>query len=609
MKPKTTLALLVMVIIGAIYVFLIDARISDTETRAAHAARAIRFDPDRVSRLEIERGSEKLVCVRRDGEWVVVEPYQARADSAVINRMLASLYRMEHSVTISRRQREDNDLTLADYGLLPPKVVVRFEGDNFRRLVNVGSLSHDGELLYVTLDNTKGDIYGVNTALWQAIPPKFADARSRRVFDESPASVNRIDVKTKTSGFVSLALSRSGEWMLAQPFEARADEGVVKELLEGISRLNFNTFIDGVAPDNTLHGFDEVDLSISLRSVDDVLPREVLFGSELQANESLVYARYKGEQSLFSVGKAEVMSLLRAFEPARLRDRRVIADRVDDIAGLRIGAGTESIEFHLKDDGHWSMVNPRRWRAERPLVEEIISAWSSAEIHAFIPIPDGEDYDEMPGATKIAFATSAARGNAESEAGDFSWRELEIGGVDEQSGLLAVRKQNLPWIYMVSVEQSPGIPADPLYYRDRTVLSIAPGDVQSITLRKNGREQVLARSAADDRLMVGGLENGAERRGLDQSRLFELLSSLRCARYIPYDGADSAELGLAEPRCSITLVLRGDAGISNTILIGKSAGDGLNYARVRGQDVAFLLDDRAVGIICSDLYITVENND
>ncbi len=605
MKPRTTLVLLIMVIVGIAYIGLIDNRIPSSDQRQALSGRMLRFDPNRVSRIEIEHGRKRILCERRDGEWFVVEPYAARADNAVINRIIAGAHRMEHFVTITRKDREEGDLSLADYGLLPPKAIVRIEGDGFKNLINLGHLSLDSEMLYVALDNTKQNIFGVNSDILDQIPLNFFEYRSRNVFDFDKQSINRIEVKTETHGFVSLSLNRSGHWVMTQPYEARLARRKVETLIERILDLEFIYYMEEIEADDTLHGFDEVDLSISLRSDQDLLAREVLFGSSLGSDEPASYARYRSDQSLFTVSTSLISELLDDFDPERLRDRSILLAPTEAIEALRIGSGSQALEFELKD-GRWSMVSPRRWRAERSLIEGLIADWKDASILDFLAVSEDEEPIDFDMQTELAFGVRRPR-RTDEERGDMSWTKLETAERDPSLAGLPVRRNDEPWVYVVDIEKDLDLPTNPLHYRDRTVLSIPSENVQRINLRRDDREQAIVRSGEDDSFEIENQDSPASRTILDPQRLMELIANLRCVRYIRTDSDAIADYGLEQPRASLTLVLRGDAGISNTVVIGNQNEDGLYYARVRGQDTAFLLDLKSVGIILSDLYITIEN--
>lgn len=604
MKLRTTFVLLIMVVIGLTYIILIDSRISTSDQRRAVSGRMLRFDPNHVSRIELEHGRKKIVCERQDGEWFVVDPYKARADQSVINRIIAGVYRMEHFVTISRRDREANKLTLADYGLLPPRAIVRIEGEGFRNLINLGRLSPDSETLYVTLDNTKQDMYGVSSDILDQVPLNFFEYRSRKVFDLDAPSVNRIEVKTESQGFVSLSLNRSGHWIMSQPYEARLDRRQVEALIERILDLEFTAYIDEVEADDTLHGFEEVDTSISLRSEQDLLAREVIFGSPPGSDENLSYARYRSDDSLFTIPAQIVGELLNEFDPQRLRDRRILPATMEDIKALRLGSGSEALEFEMKDDS-WTMISPRRWRAESSMIVNLIAAWREAAIVDFIEYSeDDDDPLDFEISTEIAFAIRRAR-RGDEERGELAWTNLSVGQTDSRGTL--VRRNEEPWIYVLDKEDYHIVSYDPLHYRDRTVLSIPRENVQRITLRKGEREQTIVRSPENDSFQIADQEGAAGKKVLDQERLLKLISSLRCAGFLRADSESIKDFGLDQPRASLTLVLRGDAGISNTVIIGDEKEEGLHYARVRGQDTVFLLDQKSVGTILSDLYISIDS--
>jgi hypothetical protein len=145
---------------------------------------------------------------------------------------------------------------------------------------------------------------------------------------------------------------------------------------------------------------------------------------------------------------------------------------------------------------------------------------------------------------------------------------------------------------------------DPLYYRDRTILALPPAGIHSITLKKDGSEQMLSRDN-EGAFQPKPSDKGRTVRKLPQTEKLELLKALVCQRYIAMDDGRLERYGLLAPKCEITLGLSGE-GISKTLLFGDTLKDGGVYAQLRGQDVVCVLNERAVDMLCSDLYVAVD---
>ncbi|MFO1205888.1 MAG: DUF4340 domain-containing protein [Burkholderiales bacterium] len=150
------------------------------------------LDPERVTRIRVERGATALVLEKRDGQWYLDAPYRARADAFRV-RQLLDLLRAQPS-----RQFAATDL--ARFDLDHPATRVVFDD----RPVAFGTVNELSNEQYVAAGDS---VFLIPLRYAAGLPQEAKDVTGRALFgpDEVPASI--------AVGGVEMAL-QDGLWRL-----------------------------------------------------------------------------------------------------------------------------------------------------------------------------------------------------------------------------------------------------------------------------------------------------------------------------------------------------------------------------------------------------------
>jgi len=170
-----------------------------------------------------------------------------------------------------------------------------------------------------------------------------------------------------------------------------------------------------------------------------------------------------------------------------------------------------------------------------------------------------------------------------------------------EGGRVVVKLEHEDTLYEILADTLRVVSYDPLHYRNREVLNLDSDDVVRITLSKGDAEQSVERRG--ESVFLPAQESAGV---VDQDAITDLLMTvgqLRAREFVADDPKDLGKYGLDKPRAILTLGLKGEAGISRTVLFGSHAGpDGL-HAMLRGQDVVFVLDEAVRKRLLQDLYV------
>jgi hypothetical protein len=594
---RTTVILFLLVVLGFLYVFFTERQAADVGSDRGRLQRLLGFQPEKLRVISLERGELDVELRRSAGAWRIARPIEARADSAAINKIIGNVLRLESRTVVSRSDRRQRGLDFGDYGLAPPQAILRLEGEDFRRLINVGSLSSDGASLYIACDNAKEDIFAVGTDILEALPSEVSQLRSKLIFDYDPAQVGRVEVKT-ADGFISLLRGRDGEWTIQQPLVAPAERAKVEAVINALCGLKVARFLTESDSDSAVFGFEEVESMVALRGKEDVLGVELRFGLPLAEGDDMIYASLKGDETVFAI-PGQILEALRVLKVDDLRYRGLISGDPDGFKSVALKSHGQEIRMRRTDRG-WMMTSPRSWKADDERVDAMIAGLSTARVTAFKPIDPETAWDgfatnsfHVALARDVASATVPNGGVPEYEI------ELEIRRSQSDDALAGVRQAGFEWISICNAAIFQSLNSDPLYYRDRAVLAIPREDIKSIVLKVGEREQMVERDEKGA-FIAKAAPPGSTFATLDGK--LQILRDLRCRDYVPQEDDSEADYGLKNPRAVLSLVLRGESGIGKSVLVGESLPDGSAYAAIRGQDGVFILAADVVRILLADLY-------
>lgn len=606
MKFKTTILLLIAVLVLGAFIGLFERRTGSTREREEQARKALPMRADRVSYLKFEATNLLVECVRDDGTWMVVRPVRARADAAEIGRLLAGLEDLPRGEVITPAEQKARGLSPAQYGLEPPRARITLGDSLHRRTIHVGADARLGGSVYIR-EETRDDIVATETNLFSFIPKAVSDVRDRTLFLGSPEKIQRLEISVP-AGFLQVVNMGGGRWSLQQPFTARASPITVQEILESLFDLRVEDFVADGSADLVAYGLDEPALKVGVWSREKEGETALLFGDLVAKSNALLYAKRASGDSIVAV-PTNILGRLRV-SVEDLRDRRLIPLSQYDLAYVRVEEGETSLELRKAEDGSWQVTEPKQWKADGQRVRDLLNAWANARIVGFVDdAPTNLAVVGLaPPAMTLTFARKAPAESGGEEAAPA--RSLEEGAdvlvsrSKRELGRTLVRLEQDQALYEILTDVLNTVSTDPLFFRDREVVSLDPEDIVRITVSRDGGERTVERTPGGTFAAVPAAAGEP-----DQDAIKDLLmtvSRLRAAEFAADSPEELSRYGLDAPRASLTLGLKGESGIAKTILFGADAGGQGVYAMVRGQDVVFVIDPEARGKLLQGPYTVQE---
>jgi hypothetical protein len=310
---KRTLAVLAVLFGGLLaYVLLVEVgQEEERETREAREEQVLPIEVEDVNRVTLDGDHGKVTIERRDdgadGEWFLIEPYEAPADPAGARAIARAAATLQEQRTLEQPSEDRSQ-----YGLDTPALRLTLEADGLEAPVTLifggETGTKDGRYLQVEGDDA---IRIAPSHQVRSLDKGVDDLRDRRLVRFSRGSATRV---TLSAGLDPLTIERvDGVWRLTGELPYRAARAEVEDLLAELTTTRVKRFVDADDPELGLIGSErwiEVEL-------DDGEIVRVDFGRQ---DTDTVVAQVRGADEAAELGAFVTRALDRSAEGWRSRE-------------------------------------------------------------------------------------------------------------------------------------------------------------------------------------------------------------------------------------------------------------------------------------------------
>ncbi|MFQ5862045.1 MAG: DUF4340 domain-containing protein [Candidatus Brocadiales bacterium] len=614
MRLKTTLILLGVVAVLALFVQFYEKKKPSTDEWQLQAKKVfLKFNPDRVNKLEIKRDDGLVVLERTDKErWDMKKPLELRADQSEINSILTELEFLTKVGSIEAEKGKTLDL--ASYGLEKPKIVASYwTGPADKQTFFVGETRAGGSEVYMKLEDSE-DVYMVSGALLKKLTRTLNELRSKNVLlDIDPNAVERVELKYASGEVIECAKS-GGNWKVVRPVVDRGDNEKVMQVIYNLNALviDKNDFITDDPKDLSTFGLDNPQIAVTVHQKG--ISQGVLLG---HTRDNKVYAKRVEGSSVFFL--KEMTTRLFKKNPTELRAKKLVA-ALDPlyVTNCEIKTKDQTIKIEKTKQYDYMITEPVRVLADRDVFKGFLETIKQMEIQNFVDDApkDLSVYGLQEPAAEITITVK-----------DKEPVRLQVGKKDERGALCYVKRTGEESVFSVKTGKFHG-PATKGYlaFRDRLILEFN---------RDKARKVVIDRK--DLRFVVSRAEGQTEKWELSEPVKVEAddelinnivwsLSFLKAEAHEAESPKDLEPYGLDSPRIKTTIYYEKEAPteekpegedlflaekgvkkgeiVSKTLLIGNKIQEGVNvdsYAMMEDGSLVFHMSWTDVRYLESDL--------
>ena len=251
-----------------------------------------------AARLEVERGRGRLSLAKTNGTWWLRQPLSDLADSAAVDKVIASLTALKALEFLPAPQGQ----TLASYGLAPPFIhVVLSDAKGPGTSVDLGATRSDGNSIYARREN---QVFTVASTIVEDLSREAEAFREPHLVHFDRGAATQLD-GVFTSGSLSL-VRKDGGWNLGgRPLLAPS----VDDLLTAILDIKSKAFADEALATSLAARQPSATVTVKLSAGDPWTVKLYAGGAEARATVT-------GRPGAFLVAGEPVAPLEAAFKKA-----------------------------------------------------------------------------------------------------------------------------------------------------------------------------------------------------------------------------------------------------------------------------------------------------
>jgi hypothetical protein len=585
MKHKTTNW---MLFIGALllggFILIFERHSENSHQQMTRARTVFAVYPENIEWLQMERDGVQIGCAKQAGQWRLTQPADAPVDTGVVEKMIAGLARVERGELITAKTLQERSLTPADYGFDAPRARITFKNNLGTSTWLIGRDAPVGDMLYVMAEHG-GDIIAAPQTLLNLIPQNPSWIRDHSLFSDEISAVRGLDLR-RPAGFLQLRQPENNGWLMQQPHAGRADQQAVQTLIGKLFSGRILEFTSDVKTDLTVYGLAKPTYELTVFTQDE-RTQTLLIGNPVPEKQNTFYAKQSDRDSVFTVAADWIREL--DLDETLLRNRQIINLSPDRVTAIQITHNDHPVEL-VRTNTLWHVVRPVRWDADAKQVQVLLNALTQATVVEFIDEPIDGSMDPHASAPWTLALTAAGKTNI-----------VRITESDTNA-LRQVQYNDEPARCTTAANILRDEFADPLFYRNRTVLEVNPSQIQTLTVQSDGIEHIARKTE------TGSFAAGSPDRQLNTKALTDLmwsLNNLRAERYVDYNPATLAPYGLETPQTTLLATLSDPQSIGRMVLLGDPTPGG-RFAMVQGQNIVFVVSDKTAQTLTRELTVPIE---
>jgi len=442
-------------------------------------------------------------------------------------------------------------------------------------------------------------------------PEDVKKVRLIRAKDDQANQANQADQAQK---FPPITLEKKGEeWVITEPFEAKADQEKVKEFIKNVAEQKADRIVDAkTAGDMATYGLTEPKHRLIL-SLNDGSERVLLLGKESKTYKR--YAQAKGQDSLLLFSSWWAKSNIIEKKLDDFRDKTLFAFETDHVTKVTLKHGQTTLVCEKKGD-QWTMLEPRKVRADKSSLETLINAIKDEKIEAFVE-PEAANLAQYGLDHPQLTVTLAVAGDKTLLIGKKKDGETSSTSTSSTAtGKVYAKREGDKEIFLLNASLLDKLKKEPKDLRDKTVVAVDTDRVNRVAYTIEGVTVEIAKRPLAEK--PKGKEKGAEegqeeeawditspkRLKADTQKVTDLISDVKnlSARDFIDEPQDLKKYQLDPPRARVTLWEEGKPK-PQVLLVGKESSKDTTsvFVKRESEPTVYTVSDWFVDKLETDL--------
>ncbi|OAI45337.1 hypothetical protein AYO44_02730 [Planctomycetaceae bacterium SCGC AG-212-F19] len=620
MNLKTTLVLLILTTVGAVWYYLappvswLGGKPPTAEAAAAGSTIALlekELTPAKVAKIEVRRADGPIVLEKSPGGWTIEGKWLTRPRE--VDELVGVLTHLRSR--FAPEPLSSDPAELQKYGLVKPALTVDVRAGATSYRLSFGEDPHDSNRFTRSTFlrvNDGNEVIRLGPGLVAVLDRPLDYYLQRRLFaservaksTDATEKVERLqaDLLAAKGKDHTFTLSRAGkEWELKEPVRDRADPDKLQAVLTAVPDIWAEHFVRGAKKDLAEYGLDKPEQALTVKRPDGTSVT-LLIGKESPRTEErkvtrpappgmpmpamvdkvvekFRYAKIQGNDQIFEIKDEKLKDVFVALDT--LRDPRLARFKPEDVTRVELKYKDTEIVF-AKKDNKFSLEKPVAAPAETSKIMELLDRLSQLEAKGedVKDAIDAKEFQLDPPAGTVVLTIEEELKKPDSDEKEKKTRTIKfsVGKHDAEKKKLFVKVDDWPRTNAVDEALVKLVERPVLAYRGRTIFDLADKGIEHLEVQRGEEKYALAKKDAKWRLTA---PVDAE---ADAAKVGNLTADLQNLNVIEYVAEEAKEedldklYGLAKPALSVTLKTDGGEKAKSWILrIGKQREGKADY--------------------------------
>jgi len=418
MKPRTTIALLLVLLLLCLAYYGMVRYRDEAKKQVIASQRVFAFEPDDLRQVSVQQEDKRpTVGVRDDdGEWAITEPYPLRAYAALWDRL------SEHLTGLLAQRivlDDPSDEDLEERGLHEPTLTVQCETrEDETHTVIFGKAGPTQTNRYARIDD--GPVILADETAFFELNRDLTLLRYHYMVDPGDAGIQGVEFAWIWQGLqedepdpglepgeeslvVTVEHQGDGDWRMTSPAQGPADMRMLAQLITLLQSERCQGFIDEPEALSD-YGLDPPSARLTVKTGPDAPPQTLYFGSvDRDGEQARLFAKRADAPAVFTVG-ADIQTLFPK-TPDAYRDRRYITQSVAGLRELIYERDGVAVHLERRDDDMWYITQPIQEKADPVATPTFLNGFTRREAMRFAAAPDDGSYGLNPPRVRITLKT------------------------------------------------------------------------------------------------------------------------------------------------------------------------------------------------------------
>ena len=583
MKTKTTLLLLGVVVVVAVFIKFYESKGPNTDEAKRRAGNVVNFERDALEGIIIQNGDDKIELRKQEQKWRLEAPFKDQADGGAVENLLADLESWQKFDSIPASEIARDKGKLDEFGLSKGKLKLKLLGKDAPPEITFGNDAALQGKMYVRVGDGN-DVFIATQSVRNDIAKKPEDFRDRKLTDLTTAQISRALLKTAAG---EMEVEKKGDhWEIIKPLRARGDDQKIADLLAQVTTAQIQQFVAEDRGDLRPYGLAEPRGSITLFAGGDKNGQSLQIGGPAagagEKEKEQVYVRFTARNAVYTLPK-KIEELL-AVKPADLRDRHLVRIDTNILDRISIDATGKGKTVLARKDENWTIASRNNQPTNSSEVNRLLDLLKVEQVTRFVEdvASDLPKYGLDKPQLQITFSSFASENTPETTAGEHPFATIAFGKIEGDN--VFARLGDEPFIVAVRRSLLDSVFTDPLQWQELAIFRFKPDEVHKLTVVTD-RESALVRNENKEWIWVNGGEP------INQVNVQSLLNTLTVLRAVRWTGATTPAHGFDKPRVAITFTTSPDDKNIHKLVVGASAGQGFWFARTDEREGTFVISN------------------